>query len=112
MEQEATMSSIPSLTLAEMRAVYARIAEHIHRTPVLTCGTFDAIAGRKLYFKCENLQKTGAFKARGACNAVLKAKEDLGESLTGDYVHEAVGSMTYSLIVVSLSARQQINDEQ
>ena len=90
MEKETTMSALPSLTLAEMRAVYARIAEHIHRTPVLTCGTFDDIAGgRKLYFKCENLQKTGAFKARGACNAVLKAKEDLGESLTGDYVHEA-----------------------
>ena len=36
-----------------------------------------------MFFKCENLQKTGAFKARGACNAVLKAKEDLGNGLKG-----------------------------
>ena len=37
-----------------------------------------------MFFKCENLQKTGAFKARGACNAVLKAKEDLGDGLKGE----------------------------
>lgn len=53
-----------------------RIKPFVHRTPVLTCGSIDKLAGEnlKVFFKCENLQKTGAFKARGATNAVLKAK--------------------------------------
>lgn len=49
-----------------------RIAPFAHRTPVHTCSALDALAGRRLYFKCENLQKVGAFKFRGACNAVQK----------------------------------------
>ncbi len=57
--------------LAAIRAAHARIAPYVHRTPVLTCRSLDAIAGARLYFKCENLQKVGAFKARGACNAVM-----------------------------------------
>ena len=44
---------------------------------------YDFLPGLKLFFKCENLQKTGAFKARGACNAILKAKEELGIGLKG-----------------------------
>ena len=47
-----------------------RIAPYLSRTPVFTCSTADDIAGRKLFFKAENLQKTGSFKARGALNAV------------------------------------------
>ncbi len=43
----------------------------MHRTPVLTCSALDDLAGRKLFFKCENLQKVGAFKMRGALNAVM-----------------------------------------
>ena len=73
------------LSLAEIRVAYARIEQHIHRTPVLTSKTFDTLSGGlQLFFKCENLQKTGAFKARGACNAVLKAKADLGDGLKGN----------------------------
>lgn len=55
----------------------ARISPYTHRTPVLTCRTFDAMCGARLFFKCENLQKVGAFKARGATNAVfsLTARE-------------------------------------
>ncbi len=49
----------------------ARIAPHVHPTPVLRARTLDAIAGCKLYFKCENLQRSGSFKFRGACNAVF-----------------------------------------
>ena len=72
------------LSLAEILAAYARIEQHIHRTPVLTSKTFDTLSGGlQLFFKCENLQKTGAFKARGACNAVLKAKADLRDQLKG-----------------------------
>ncbi len=54
----------------------ARISPLIHRTPVLTCGTLDALTGAKLYFKCENLQKVGAFKFRGAANAVFSLGDD------------------------------------
>ena len=50
---------------------HTRIGPHIHRTPVLTSRSLDAIAGARLYFKCENLQKTGSFKIRGASNAIL-----------------------------------------
>ena len=49
-----------------------RIAGLVHLTPVMTCATLDRLAGRALFFKCENLQKVGAFKFRGACNAVGK----------------------------------------
>src|SRR4051794_16471683 len=47
-----------------------RLAGWAHRTPVVTCVTLDRLAGRALFFKCEHLQKAGAFKFRGACNAV------------------------------------------
>lgn len=49
----------------------ARIAPHAHPTPVLRARTLDAMAGCKLHFKCENLQRAGSFKFRGACNAVF-----------------------------------------
>ncbi len=48
-----------------------RIETHVHRTPVLTSKTLDRMTGAELFFKCENLQRVGAFKARGACNAVF-----------------------------------------
>ncbi len=57
--------------LDSVRAAHARIRAHVHRTPVLTSTTFDRELGAQLFFKCENLQKVGAFKARGAVNAVL-----------------------------------------
>jgi threonine dehydratase len=60
-----------AITLADIRAAAVRIAPFVHRTPVLTCATLDALTGAKLFFKFENFQKTGAFKARGATNAVL-----------------------------------------
>jgi len=57
--------------LAAIRAAHARITPHIHRTPVMTSRSLDDITGATLFFKCENFQKVGAFKARGACNAVF-----------------------------------------
>ncbi|HEX6811514.1 MAG TPA: threonine/serine dehydratase [Planctomycetota bacterium] len=59
------------ITLADVRAAAARIRGHVHRTPVLTSATLDAELGASVFAKCENLQKVGAFKARGACNAVF-----------------------------------------
>ena len=48
-----------------------RVKPYLHRTPVMTCSMIDTIAGANIYFKCENLQKAGAFKSRGATNAVF-----------------------------------------
>ncbi len=63
-------------TIDDIRAAAARIAPFAHRTPAMTCGTLDKLAGRRLFFKCEQFQKAGAFKFRGACNAVMKLSED------------------------------------
>jgi threonine dehydratase/serine racemase len=57
--------------LLAIQDAHQRIAAHIHHTPVLTCRTLDALAGTSLFFKCENFQRVGAFKMRGALNAVL-----------------------------------------
>ncbi len=59
-----------------MLATQARIQSFIHRTPVLTCQTLDRMAGASLFFKCENFQKMGAFKMRGAANAILQLTEE------------------------------------
>jgi threonine dehydratase len=61
----------------DIRAASGRIAAQIHRTPVLTSELLDKIAGARLFFKCENFQKTGSFKIRGATNAVLSLPEEL-----------------------------------
>ncbi|AWN35110.1 beta-hydroxyaspartate dehydratase BhcB [Methylobacterium radiodurans] len=60
---------IPNLD--DMSIARDRIAPYIHRTPILTSRILDEIAGAELFFKCENFQKAGAFKARGASNAVF-----------------------------------------
>lgn len=62
-------------TAADVLAAAARIAPHAHRTPVLTSGSLDELTGARLYFKCENFQRSGAFKFRGACNAVWAMDE-------------------------------------
>ncbi|OWV68193.1 serine dehydratase [Rhizobium sp. N122] len=63
-------------TLSDMFEAHQRIKPHIHRTPVLTSTFIDTLAGANLFFKCENLQKAGAFKARGASNAVFGLSEE------------------------------------
>ncbi|MEE2685644.1 MAG: pyridoxal-phosphate dependent enzyme [Planctomycetota bacterium] len=63
-------------TVAEIEESRERIAGHVHRTPVITCQALDQMAGRQLFFKCENLQKVGAFKFRGATNAVLMLTDE------------------------------------
>ena len=57
--------------LAEVQAAAARIKPYVHRTPVLTCTSLNDLVGAALFCKCENFQKVGAFKFRGACNAVF-----------------------------------------
>jgi threo-3-hydroxy-L-aspartate ammonia-lyase len=61
-----------AITFADIEAAAGRIAGHAHRTPVLTSRTADALTGASLFFKCENLQRMGAFKFRGAYNALAQ----------------------------------------
>jgi len=59
------------LTLQLIKEAADRIRQHIYRTPVVTSRSFNEVAGREVFFKCENLQRAGAFKARGATNKIL-----------------------------------------
>lgn len=65
-----------SLDLTRIQVAHERIRPHINRTPVLTSSRLDAACGGSLFFKCENFQKVGAFKARGATNAVFAMDEE------------------------------------
>ncbi len=81
-------NEVPALPdFAAIRAAHARIAPHVLRTPVMTCPAIDDEVGAQIYFKCENFQKIGAFKARGACNAVFSLTEE--EAARGVYTHSS-----------------------
>ncbi|MCB0568369.1 MAG: pyridoxal-phosphate dependent enzyme [Phaeodactylibacter sp.] len=67
------LSHIPDAD--DLRATHEAIAPLIHRTPVLSSRSIDGIAGASLFFKCENFQKIGAFKMRGASSAALRLTE-------------------------------------
>ncbi|MFC0169056.1 threo-3-hydroxy-L-aspartate ammonia-lyase [Pseudoduganella danionis] len=69
------MSSLPLPTYADVQAAAARIDGYAHRTPVLTSRTANAELGAEVFFKCENLQRMGAFKFRGAYNALARFDE-------------------------------------
>ena len=68
------MNHIP--TQPDIEQAHERIKAYIHRTPVLTSNSLDELAGCQVFFKCENFQKVGAFKARGAMNAVLSLSRE------------------------------------
>ncbi|MDG1165077.1 MAG: pyridoxal-phosphate dependent enzyme [Porticoccaceae bacterium] len=63
------------LTVQDIQQAQARIEPHIHRTPILQSQALNKIIGCELFFKTENFQKIGAFKARGGCNAVFSMDE-------------------------------------
>ncbi len=65
-----------TVTFDDVRTAAGRIAGRVHRTPVLTSSTLDAELGCSVFVKCENLQKVGAFKARGALNTVLSLSDE------------------------------------
>jgi len=79
------MQSFPGF--GSVREAAQRIAPHVHRTPVLTCSSLDRMVNAELYFKCENFQKVGAFKFRGACNAVLHLFQE--EAIRGVGTHSS-----------------------
>jgi threonine dehydratase/serine racemase len=68
------MSTRP--TIEDVEVAHRRISPHVHKTPVLTSRFFDEESRATVFFKCENLQKVGAFKARGALNAVLSLTDE------------------------------------
>lgn len=65
------------LTIEDVRTAHARIKPYIHETPVLTSSYLDGLSGADLFFKCENFQKAGAFKVRGASNAVFGLSDEV-----------------------------------
>ena len=74
-------------SIDDIRAAAERIKGVGHRTPILTSQTMDKMAGRKLFFKCENLQKVGAFKLRGGWNAVSMLNDE--EAANGVCTHSS-----------------------
>jgi threonine dehydratase len=64
------------LTIDLIKEAAARIRNYIHHTPVLTSRAFNDVTGREVFFKCENLQRAGAFKIRGATNKILSLTDD------------------------------------
>src|SRR5438132_3733315 len=64
------------LTIDLIKQAAVRIAGRVHRTPVVTSRSFNEVAGCEVFFKCENLQRAGAFKARGATNKILSLNDD------------------------------------
>jgi threonine dehydratase len=84
----STASSQPQKpTWDAIEAAHVRIAPRIHRTPVLRSATLDAMCGAELFFKCENLQKTGSFKIRGATNAIFSLSDE--EASRGIVTHSS-----------------------
>jgi threonine dehydratase len=86
-------------TLNHVHEARERIAPHVHRTSVISSSTLDALSGKQLLFKCENFQRGGAFKARGAFNAVLTLPDE--EARRGVLTHSSGNHGT----ALSLAAR-------
>lgn len=72
------MSEVPQfdIQLSDIQAAAERTSDIVHRTPVFTSRTFDALAGASVFFKCENFQRGGAFKIRGASNFIRSIPHD------------------------------------
>ena len=79
------MSDRPTLT--DIQQAAERIAPFVHRTPVFTSEAIDKMIGARVFFKCENLQKVGAFKFRGACNAIHSLSDE--EAARGVATHSS-----------------------
>jgi len=87
--------------LQDIRATHRRIGPYIFKAPVLICTALDRMIGAKLFFKCENFQKTGSFKFRGACNAVFSLSDE--EASPGVVTHSS-GNFAAAL---ALAARKR-----
>lgn len=74
-------------TFADIQNAHQTVKKYVHRTPVLSSTSINNIVGGELHFKCENFQKVGAFKFRGACNAVFSLSEK--DALKGVATHSS-----------------------
>ena len=90
-----------SVTLDHVREAAERIKPFVHRTPIQTSQYFDNLTGRQLYFKCEIFQKTGAFKIRGATNAVKKIVANSGVSSPPVVVTHSSGNNAQALALAA-----------
>ena len=82
-----TLDALTLPGIDDVVAAAARIAPHVHRTPVVTSASLDRATGARLFLKCENLQRTGAFKVRGASNAVWSLSDE--EARRGVLTHSS-----------------------
>ena len=73
--KQLTLWALTMVTYNDIKKAHQRISDHIHNTPVLTSDSLDNELGSNLFFKCENFQKTGSFKIRGATNSILQLNE-------------------------------------
>ena len=88
-----------------IKSAHDRISNYIHNTPVLTCENIDEETKSSIFFKCDNFQKTGSFKIRGATNKILQlSKEQLDNSVitTSSGNHGAAVSSTASKLGTSV----------
>ena len=103
------------VTPEEVRKAHERIRSRIHRTPVLTSRSLNALAGAELFFKCENFQRTGSFKFRGATNTLLQlSRVELakGVATTSSGNHGAALSLAASLQGVAVTVVMPHNTPQ
>ena len=98
--RQLPMYKTPSLS--DIRKAAARIKPHLHRTPVMTNRALDLLSGASCFFKCENFQKVGAFKARGALNAVLSLST---ESLKNGVATHSSGNHAAALAMAAQIAK-------
>jgi threonine dehydratase len=79
MTDQAVAERLQIPTFDDMLAAHERIKPYIHRTPVLTSSYLNSLVGAEMFFKCENFQKAGAFKVRGASNAVFGLSDEMAK---------------------------------
>ncbi len=97
------MNNVP--TKSDIELAHQRIQDHIHRTPILTSNSINKILQCKIYFKCENFQKAGAFKMRGATNAILSlSKNELGKGVATHSSGNHAGALALAAQALKTSA--------
>jgi len=92
----STYQDLKNITISDLLNVHERILPFINRTPVMTSSYIDNLADTSLFFKCENFQKVGAFKMRGATNAALNLSDS--QLKMGLATHSSVTMLSCSLI--------------
>lgn len=94
------------VTIDHVREASQRISPYIHRTPILTSETIDREAGCRVFFKCENLQKSGSFKIRGAMNAVSQlSREQLQRGVVTHSSGNHAGALAMAAMVFGTTAQ-------